>query len=131
DTMTDMLANDIGALVATLIGFWLYFKVLDRQQRSEMGQLGRWLSAGPSRFLDRHGRLVASVLGTAVAVLLAATQWVDRGTPALAAGLSPGQSHDWSFTSGEPPDTEVLSGTWQTDSQAGICRVDLDNGEVP
>jgi hypothetical protein len=82
DTMTDMLSNDIGAFIATLIGFWLYFHVLGRQQRREMGQLGRWLSSGPRKWLDHHGRVVAGVLAILVAVLLAATQWVDGGTPA-------------------------------------------------
>ncbi|HLZ26263.1 MAG TPA: hypothetical protein VKV73_02985 [Chloroflexota bacterium] len=130
DTMTDMLSNDIGAFVATLIGCWLYCHILGRQQRGEMGQLAHWLSGGPARLLDRHGRLVGSALACLLAVLLAATQWVDRGTPALAADLPPGLSHDWSLAT-PSADTRVLVGTWQPGGQAGMCRVDLENSEVP
>jgi hypothetical protein len=130
DTMTDMLSNDIGAFVATLIGCWLYFHVLGSQQRCAMGQIAQWLSDGPARLLDRHGRLVGGVLACLVATLLAATQWVDRGTPALAADLPPGQSHDWSLAT-LSADAQVQVGSWQADVQAGICRVDLENGKVP
>jgi hypothetical protein len=134
DTMTDMLSNDIGAFIATLIGFWLYFHVIGGQQRREMGQIGRWLSSGLSNLLDGHGRLVAGALVILVAVLLGATQMVDRGTPVLAAGLSPGENHTWSFVvpqATQAPDTRVLVGTWQSDSMAGICRVNLENSAVP
>jgi hypothetical protein len=125
-----MVSNDIGAFVATLIGFWLYFHILGRQQRGEMGQIARWLSGGPARLLGRHGRLVGGVLACLVAALLAATQWVDRGTPALAADLPPGQSYDWSRAT-PPADARVLVGTWQPGEEAGMCRVDLENAEVP
>jgi hypothetical protein len=81
--------------------------------------------------LDRHGRLVASGAAVALTALLVATQLVDRDTPALATGLAPGQSRDWSFANEQLTDAQVLVGSWQSDSQASICRVNLDNGEVP
>src|SRR5579859_3148322 len=132
DTMTDMLSNDIGAFVATLIGCWLYFHVLGRQQRREMGLIAGWLSGGPARLLERHGRLVGGLLACLVAALLAATQWVDHRVPApaLAADLAPGQSRVWSLVT-PPADARVLAGTWQPGDQAGMCRVDLESGEVP
>ena len=133
DTMTDMLSNDIGAFIATLVGLWIYFHVLSRQERREMGQIGRWLTRGVTEVLDRHGRVVGSVLAVLVSILLLATQWVDRDIPALAQGLAPGQSQDWSLSgrSTLPSDARVLVGTWQSDTQAGICRVDLEDGQVP
>lgn len=134
DTITDMLSNDIGAFVATLVGFWVYFHVLSPGQRRGMGEIGHWLTAGIARLLDRHGRLVAATLVVALAVLLGGTQWVDRTTPALAAGLAPGRSQAWSFApNGASPafDQRVLAGAWQTDDRAGACRVNLEDGVVP
>jgi hypothetical protein len=133
DTMTDMLSNDIGAFIAVLIGFWIYFHILGASQRRVMGEISHWLTAGINRPFQRRGRLVASMCALLVAGLLAATQWVDRDS-ALATGLPSGQSRAWSFTekyAAPLTDSQVLLGSWQTDARAGACRVNLEDGAVP
>src|ERR1051326_6666461 len=51
DTMTDMIANDIGALVAAVIASYVYFHVLGREQKREMGRIGQWMAHAFSVFL--------------------------------------------------------------------------------
>jgi hypothetical protein len=134
DTMTDMLSNDIGAFVAILIGAWIYFHWLGERQRDDMGRVARWIGHGPAHLLSIHGRLVASVCAAVVVGLIGTAWWIDRATPVLATGLAQGGTRAWAFTAADDfssPSTQVLDGEWETDQQAGICRVDLENGVVP
>jgi hypothetical protein len=126
DTMTDIIANDIGAFVATLLGMFLFVHVLNDHQRREMGQIARWLAHGPGLVLQRHGRLVGACAASVFAAVMLAAQWVDRDEPALASGLVPGQDVSIAFAASPPPDaSQILSGDWIPDAR-GVCRVNLE-----
>ena len=84
DTMTDIIANDIGAFVATLLALFVFVHVFSANQRREMGEVARWLTHGPGVLLDRHGRIVGAAAAVLFAVVMGAAQWVDRDEPALA-----------------------------------------------
>ena len=127
DTMSDILANDLGAFVAVLFATWTFTHKLTPNQRSEIGQIGRWLAHGPARLCDRHGRLVGAILAVAFAAVIFLSQWLDRGTPALASDLAQGQGQSWTF-SVDPHSadgTRVLSGDWLADER-GMCRQNLE-----
>jgi hypothetical protein len=126
DTMTDIIANDIGAFVATLFGVWLYTRVFTDSQRRETGLIASWLSRGPARFIDRHGRVIGTAVALLFAIVLAASQWIDHGEPALASRLPEGQSRTYVFTQDPLGDTQVLAGDWLPDPR-GICRVNLEH----
>jgi hypothetical protein len=128
DTMTDILANDIGAFVAIVAGVWIYAHRLSPDQRTQLGLLARWLAHGPSRLLDRHGRVLGAALLVAFGLAVFLAQWIDRGTPALASGLTVGESRTWAFglDPSSAADTRVLSGDWLTDAR-GICRENLEH----
>src|SRR5919199_523008 len=99
DTMSDLLANDIGALLATLIGQYLFLHVFSADQRREIGQGAHWVTAWVGKLLDRAGRPVGAVLALAIAAAIGGGVWIDRNPPALAAGLTPGGTQTWTFTS--------------------------------
>jgi hypothetical protein len=126
DTITDVMSNDIGAFVATLFGLWLYTHVFGENQRREMGLIARWLAHGPRLLVQRHGRLIGAAACAAFAGVLVLSQWMDRGTPALASGLSSGQSRSWSFVADPSGDTQALAGDWVADAR-GICRENLEH----
>lgn len=122
DSMTDMIANNVGAFVATLIGLWSYQHV--ESEHKSIGELARWLCAGPTRMLDRGGVLIGGALALAFAGVIGAGVLIDRDPPALAAGLPAGQSVHWS--AGLPAPAVALAGDWVPD-QRGICRMNLEH----
>lgn len=127
DTVTDIIANNTGAFVATLLGLWLFTRVFSQAQREQMGKIAWWLAHGPSRLVRGHGRLIGAAVAMAFAALVFMSQWVDRDVPALASGLPAGGSRTWSFTDpNAAADAQVLSGDWVPDPR-GICRENLDN----
>jgi hypothetical protein len=127
DTITDIVANDTGAFLATLLALWLYTRFFSKRQRQETGLIAQWLAHGPGAVLRGHGRLVGALAAVLLAGVLFLSQWIDRGSPALAAGLTPGASREWHFASGAMPDgVQVLSGDWVADPR-GICRENLDH----
>ncbi len=128
DTMTDLLANCIGALVATLLAVWIYYHWVPESEREEMGRLAEWLTGGLGRVLERHGRLVGAAFSVVVVGLIAAGVAVDRNPPALASDLTTGASAQWQFTAGDQPATMPLLGYWTTDER-GICRTNPENPE--
>ncbi len=127
DTMTDLLANCNGALVATLLAVWIYYHWVPESERQDMGRLAEWLTDGLGRFLARHGRLVGAAFVVIVVGLIGAAVAIDRDPPALAADLTPGGSEQWQFTADDRPATATLLGDWTTDER-GICR---ENPEHP
>jgi hypothetical protein len=126
DTITDIVANNTGAFVATMIALALYTHVFSDAQRRQMGEVAAWLAHGPRALVVRHGRPVGALVCAAVGGLIFASQWVDRGEPALASGLASGQSQTWSFVQNPTANTLVLSGDWVPDGR-GICRENLEH----
>src|SRR5437762_11728181 len=73
DTMTDLLWNDVAAVVGALLAARWYCHVLRANERSETGQIAIWLIDGPNRWLARHGFLltiIVAVLGAAAVAAL-------------------------------------------------------------
>jgi hypothetical protein len=126
DTITDILANNTGAFVATLQALWLYSRFFTDPQREQSGRVAVWLADGPTRLVRRSGGVVGVLLAMLLASVLFLSQWIDRGAPALAADLTPGASRQWQFASSAPGDALALSGDWLPDSR-GICHANLDN----
>lgn len=130
DTVTDMIANTLGAIAATLIGLWIYHRWLREPQMVEMGQVGRWLVHGPGELLSHHGRLVGSVAAAAFIAVVGGGVWIDRNPPALAAGLQPGATGQWSFARASLPggSERTLLGGWQPDPR-GLCSTNPNHPE--
>lgn len=127
DTMTDVVANNTGAFLATLVALWLYTHFFTRQQREETGQVAHWLAHGPARFVRQHGRGIGTVVGVAFVSVVALAVWIDRDVPAVAEGLPSGQTRQWQFAGAAlPADAQILSGDWVPDPM-GICHENLDN----
>lgn len=130
DTISDIISNDIGAFVATLLALWLYARFFSHQQRTQLGRIAFWLGHGPTLLLLRaHGRLIGSIAALLLAGFVSMAVWVDQGAPALAVGLVPGQAREWHFADAAPlTDAQALSGDWVPDPR-GVCRENLDNPE--
>jgi hypothetical protein len=128
DTMSDIISNNTGAFVATLLALWFYTRFFSGPQREQTGHIARWLAHGPTVLLRRYGRTVGTFATVVVAGLILMAVWVDRDTPVLAAGLAPGVSREWHFSSAVPGDAQVLSGDWVGDPR-GVCRENLENPE--
>ncbi|MBV9595754.1 MAG: hypothetical protein JOZ87_02755 [Chloroflexi bacterium] len=127
DTITDIISNNIGSFLATLLALYLYTHFFSSRQRESTGLLARWLAHGPLLLVRRHGRLLGGVVTAAFLGLVFMSQWIDRGTPALASDLQPGQSATWQFADSAPlTNALVLSGDWVPDPR-GICHENLEN----
>ena len=77
--MTDIIANDIGAFVATLFALYVFVHLLKPSQRREMGQLAAWIAHGPGVLLERHGRIVGALALAVFVGMMLAGQAIDRG----------------------------------------------------
>ena len=86
DTMTDLLWNDVGAVVGALLAARMYCHVLRANERSETGQIAVWLIDGPNRVLDRHGFLVSIIVALVVAAAVAAVWFAGRPVPGVGNG---------------------------------------------
>jgi hypothetical protein len=127
DTISDILSNDTGAFIATLLALWLYTRFFSGAQREQMGRVAWWLAHGPATLIRRYGRVLGGAVTVAFVALVFMSQWIDRDYPALASGLTPGDSRTWTFAEGAAPsDAAVLSGDWVPDPR-GVCRENLDN----
>jgi len=70
--------------------------------------------------------VVGTVVALAFGAMLFASQWMDRGAPALASGLPAGQSQTWNFVQDPAARTQALAGDWVPDER-GVCRVNLEH----
>jgi hypothetical protein len=157
DTMTDIFANDVGAILGTLFAFWLYHHLVSERDRAALGALAARLNGGLGKLLDRRGAVVFGVVALVLAGAVLAFWFVDRNPPRLPVGLPAGQPATWTFTSltsavpgstfrpdgsvlpgaapGDPAGTAgtaafaPLSGNWQLDKRQGrgVCRVNVEH----
>ena len=86
DTMTDLLWNDVAAVVGALLAVRLYCHVLRANDRAELGHIATWVLDGPSRVLDRHGFLVSIIVALLGAAAVAALWFAGRLVPGLGNG---------------------------------------------
>ncbi len=125
DTITDLISNDIGALVALLLSLRFY-RYLRLDERTRAGELALWLSQGIGRSVDRHGGAIGAAAGAALAAILVTGLVIDRGWPALPDGVTPGQALAWSGLD-QPGTSAVVSGDWVPDAELGTCRLNLEH----
>ena len=86
NSMMDLLASNVAAVVGGVLATWVYCHVLGAEQREELGNLAGWLSDGPSKLLDRHGYAMM-LLFTAVTVLAVVALWfAGRPVPGFPIG---------------------------------------------
>ena len=84
DTMTDLLWNNVGAVIAGTSVVWLYCRVIDYAARARIGRVAVWLVDGPRRLHDRHGFLVTIVVALVAAATVGALWFAGRPLPGLA-----------------------------------------------
>jgi hypothetical protein len=82
DTMTDMLGNDVAAVLATLLAFHAYHHWII--EKRELGDLADSIFTPIGRLLDRHGTLLALVALLSIAVYVAALWYAERPLPFVA-----------------------------------------------
>jgi hypothetical protein len=80
DTMTNLLWNDVTAVVAAVAAGHLYCHLISPADRRSLGRLSAWLVDGPSQMLDRNGMLVALVFALLGSVAVASLWVADRFT---------------------------------------------------
>jgi hypothetical protein len=84
DTMTDLLWNDLGAAIAAALAARMYCHWLTPRECQDVGGLARWLVAGPSRVLDRHGFLMTFVAAVVIAAVVVVVWFSGRPVPGFA-----------------------------------------------
>ena len=82
DTMTDLLVNDVAAVVAALLAIRLYHRATSAH-KAALGRTAEWLVDGPSRLLDRHGFLIVLLAAVAIAGSIAALWFAGRPVPGI------------------------------------------------
>jgi hypothetical protein len=86
DTMTDLLWNDVGAVLAGALVAWGYCRVLDNRAHERLGVLAQFLVDGPSRLLDHHGFLMTIVVSVLAALAVGALWFAGRPVPGFPIG---------------------------------------------
>ena len=81
DTMTDLLWNDVGAVVAGSLVVWAYCRFVDARARERLGTTAVWLVHGPSRLLDKHGFLMTIGVALVAAAAIGALWFAGRPVP--------------------------------------------------
>jgi hypothetical protein len=84
DTMTDMLWNNLGAVLGTMLIMRLYYHRSDRVVREEFGDLAAWALTPIGHLLDQHGKLLAVLALVGIALYVAALWFTERPVPFVA-----------------------------------------------
>jgi hypothetical protein len=86
DSMLDLLAGNVGAVVGAVLASWLYCHALSAGQRQRLGEWAVWLSDGPSRLLDRHGFAITLGFSALVTIAVALLWFAGRPVPGFPIG---------------------------------------------
>lgn len=86
DTMTDLLWNDVGSVVAGSMVVWAYCSLLNLRAREHLGAFAERLVHGPSHVLDRHGFLITIIVALLAAIAVGALWFVGRPVPGFPIG---------------------------------------------
>jgi hypothetical protein len=84
DTMTDMLWNNLGAVLGTMLILRLYYHRSDLVVRRELGDLAAWALSPIGHLLDRRGKLLAVLALVGIALYVAALWFAERPLPFVA-----------------------------------------------
>jgi hypothetical protein len=83
DTMTDLLCNDVAAVLAALLVVRVYCHLTSRQDRKALGATAEWLVDGPSRLLERHGLTLTVIAAGLIAAAVATLWFAGRPVPGV------------------------------------------------
>ena len=86
DTMTDLLAGDLGAVFGAVLATTLYCRWISVRQRDRLGAAGQWLTDGPSQMLDRHGFAITLAVSGVLALAVAVLWFAGRPVPGFPIG---------------------------------------------
>jgi hypothetical protein len=78
DTMTDLLATNVAAVLGAVVALNVYRHVLGPARRDWLGTLGSRVADTSSDVLERHGRLVTLAVLGVITVVLAGLWFTDR-----------------------------------------------------
>jgi hypothetical protein len=84
DTMTDMLSNNLGAVLGTLLVFHAYYRWTGLDVRGELGDLAIWVFTPVGQLLDQHGKLLGVLVLLGIALYVAALWFAERPLPFVA-----------------------------------------------
>jgi hypothetical protein len=84
DTMTDMLWNNLGAGLGTLLALHAYYHWTDLTVQRELGDRAAWLFNLIGRLLDANGKLLAALVLLGIASYVAALWYAERALPFVA-----------------------------------------------
>ena len=84
DSMTDMLSNDLAAVLGALLALHAYCHWTRPAAQREVGHLATWLFKPLGRLLDTHGTLLTSFVLLAIAAYIVALWYTERALPFVA-----------------------------------------------
>jgi hypothetical protein len=84
DTMTDMLSNNLGAVLGTLLVFHAYCRWTGLDVRGELGDLAIWVFTPVGQLLDQHGKLLGVLVLLGITLYVAALWFAERPLPFVA-----------------------------------------------